>query len=525
MAREETKRIEAKKRAERRANLDPAEFATLQEYYKAASDRQVAQGRPRQVSENVKKALKEKWLAVHPEQAPKPAPTPSATATPSTPTPSATFGPALTPGTQISSPAPIISSTTGGGFVSGETIASRADQERLRALVTDKNSFENGALVNTDPVAYANFLGKWVLDWRNTASPVPGYTNKLDYIQDLLRLNGSGGTSPRGILDSKDQDFLKEISKSAYRNGVPFDQLLVDTYRQNHANASAGGATSFSKTITSSVKLLNLADSLEKLSNAYFNAYGVFPTMAQVNQFKNMWNQRAQATEAQSKTIQTTTTTGGAKPLVGAGGKSSITDYQIVQMGQGFDAAQQARVVSDFLTKQFGKQVKDIQDLGGKSLEIYRSIADIYRNNYQAVPTFSELAPIISDLVSTSDDKVYQTKLDKFSQKVRDAAAIDFPAASNWLTNGNNLSTIGSQRLSTLSTLWGMPLESLKYNTKAQNLIKDSLNYKDKNGNTKIADDAEFKSMAQSTSEFVNSPNASKWATDFVNLFAQAVGR
>lgn len=386
-------------------------------------------------------------------------------------------------------------------------------------VVGGEGSFEMKSQV-ADPQAWARTMQQQASAWRAEPSPVGGFKNKLDYIQALVRASGSGGVTERGVLDNNDLTYIKDMAKLALVNGTSFENLLVNTF-QARKNGTGAGA-SFSKSIYSASQLLDYNDAVEKFSDGYFNTYAAYPNIAQIKQFKDYWN--ANATKQAATTVTTTTTSAGAHPLVG-GAKGSTTSQNVVTTGAGFTQEEQAQAMASFLSAQFGKQVKDVQDLGGTALTAYNQIVQLYRNNYQDVPSFQELAPVITDLIATPEKDTYQVKLDNLARKIRGVTATAYPAASEWLNNGNDLNAIGDQRLSILATKWGTTKDLLAYDKEAQDLIKNSFNYKDKNGNSKIADNSEFNSMVQGTARYQAGPEAQAWFSGVADKVLNVIGR
>ena len=114
-------------------------------------------------------------------------------------------------------------------------LTSQAQQATQLAQVQAKDSFETKSQVYTNPAAYSYAIGNYLLNWRNEASPAPGFANKLDYIQALLRGSGaSKDTTPRGVIGNDDTKAMQEVSRIALQNGVPF----LDTLKELYSNKS-----------------------------------------------------------------------------------------------------------------------------------------------------------------------------------------------------------------------------------------------------------------------------------------------
>ena len=82
-----------------------------------------------------------------------------------------------------------------------------------------EGSFELKSNLYANPAAYSYAIRDYLNGWRAEASPVPGFVNKLDYTQALLRGTGaSKDTTPRGVIGVDDAKAMQEVSRIAIQN-------------------------------------------------------------------------------------------------------------------------------------------------------------------------------------------------------------------------------------------------------------------------------------------------------------------
>ena len=249
--------------------------------------------------------------------------------------------------------------------------------------------------------------------------------------------------------------------------------------------ASAGGG--LTKTISSALKLLDVGDASDKLSKAYYKAYGRYPTQKQITSFKDQWNQEAKTQLAQTASYRS------------KGMNKDIT------VGEGFTDEEQSAFLNRYLVKNLKM---DATNLGGDTKKIYDEIRSVYRDNFLPEPEFAQVAGVVKDLIGTADANVYNTKIAKVKETVGKQAAAFYPSIGEALLNGDSVETYASVYRNTLAKKWGVTAESLKYDDEAQDLIKSAVNYKTADNKMRLMDNNEFNGLVQSTKRWKASENA-----------------
>jgi len=389
-----------------------------------------------------------------------------------------------------------------GGNVPGPTSSANnlsLPQEiaEMAAQVNNPDSQEFRATAALESGAgWTAFSSEVISGWKNQPSSrgvSNPYENKWTEIQTLLReTKKSKGTSPLGTVDASDLNGLKIAFQEAKAESAFLETSLNQRYNQMVANgttaSSSGiGGNGITKTLVSSLRLLDAGDASNKLSTAYYKAYGRYPTQKQISDFKDMWNKEARVQQAKGESYRA---------------KGMSRD---ITTGEGFTDAEQA----DFLNRYLAKNFKmDVTKLGGDTKLIYDDIRSIYRDNFLPEPEFQQVAGIVKDLLGTADANVYNTKKQKLQETVGKQAAAFYPGIKEGLLNGDTVETYASVYRGTLAAKWGVSAASLKYDKEAQDLIKSAVNYKFKDGDARLMDNNEFNSLVQSTKRWKASKEA-----------------
>ena len=366
------------------------------------------------------------------------------------------------------------------------------------AGVQAKDSFETKSQNYSDPVAYSYAIGDYLLNWRNEASPTPGFNNKLDYIQALLRGSGlSDDTTERGIIGNKDVKALQDVSRIALQNGVPFLNMLQNLY------TNKSSAVSFSKNISVAVKLLDPTDAKTALSDAYFKYYGAFPSTNQITEFEKLYNAEAKRQAAKSTT---TTTTSG-----------QTSSSKTTTLGEGFTEKEQQQFLADYLVKNFDVATKE--NLGGTAKSLYDDIVRTNKNNYLSEPTLPEVATVLKQVLDAPDDAVANEILNNYKNQQRKVASTQYLGIQPFLLAGEDATTYTKPLVDFLTKASG---RTISYDDP---FIKKALNYKDDKGNYRLMNDLELKNAWMSDPRYATSPGAIQEGVQMANYIAQKLGR
>ena len=379
-------------------------------------------------------------------------------------------------------------------------LTSQAQQATQLAQVQAKDSFETKSQVYTNPAAYSYAIGNYLLNWRNEASPTPGFANKLDYIQALLRGSGaSKDTTPRGVIGNDDTKAMQEVSRIALQNGVPF----LDTLKELYSNKSLGNTVKFSKNIATSIKLLDITDAKSQLSNAYYQAFGAYPSQAQIDEFQKAYNTEAEKQKAKTVTSMTT--------------KGDVTSSLTKTFGEGFTEAEQQQFLANYLVKNF--DVATSENLGGQAKALYDQIVGVHRNNLLAEPDLPAVANVIKDVLRSSDDTVAGQKLNDYFAKQRRVAATQYLGVRDQVLAGDDVMTFISPLQQALRKTFGRTVNN------DDKLIVAALNYKDDKGNYRPMNEIELNNLIVNDPRYATSPMAIQEAASLGERLTQKLGR
>jgi hypothetical protein len=362
-----------------------------------------------------------------------------------------------------------------------------------------EGSFELKSNLYANPAAYSYAIRDYLNSWRAETSPVPGFVNKLDYIQALLRGTGaSKDTTPRGVIGVDDAKAMQEVSRIAIQNNVYF----LDTLQELYKNKNAGTAAT-SKQIATSIRLIDPTDAKASLSDAYYKAFGAFPSQDQVNKYMDLYN--AEAKRQKGKTITTSTTSG------------AVTTSNTITQGEGFTEVEQQKFLADYLVKNYNMTSSDT--LGGTAKSLYDAIVNTYTANYLDEPDFNVVSSIIKDVISSPDDKIATQKLETFLQEGRKVAAKQWLGLEKELLAGENISTYTSPLAKSLTKLYGRTVDI------NDPLIKKAINFKDEKGVYRMMNDVELNQAAEADPRFATSATAINKATNLADTIASKLGQ
>jgi hypothetical protein len=292
---------------------------------------------------------------------------------------------------------------------------------------------------------------------------------------------------------------VQEISKIAIQNNAYF----LDTLKVLYDNKSLRNTVKFSKNIATAVKLLDLTDAKSQLSNAYYQAYGAFPSQTQIENFQKSWNKEAERQKAKTTTSMTT--------------RGDVTSSLTTTLGEGFTEQEQQQFLATYLTKNF--DVATSENLGGQAKSLYDQIVGVHRNNLLAEPDLPAVANVIKNVLKSSDDTVATQKLNDYFAKQRRVAATQYLGVQNQLLAGDDVMTFISPLQEVLRKSFGRTIAN---NDK---LIVSALNYKDDKGNYRPMNEIELNNLIMNDPRYATSPMAISEAASIGDRLTQKLGR
>lgn len=383
----------------------------------------------------------------------------------------------------------------------------------------------------TDPIRKAGYL----MDvQRSLSGPGPaGYKNQFEFMQDMMRKSGlSKSTTPLGIVGLDESAALTKVILSA----IPSQQDPL-TFLANYntsikpkAVSQPDMTTQFTKQVQSSLQYKDLGDARQGYSDAYFKAFGQFPSAELDEKFQKSWNAQVKA-QNRPTTTDTTTVKGyrydtKSKPVIDkATGKQKIDEvgqkvyskklYKdkvalvntkstgvSTSMGMGFTEEEQTKFLADFLVQNYPTEKFNVDDIGGTAKTIYDTINAYHKGNYEPQPDFATVAPLIKNILANPDEGVQKEMFNQYVTGLQKKATTRFMSIQDLLQPGENASKYIDPMIKSI----GAALETT-VDTK-DTLVLQALNFKDDKGNYRLPNDFELNQLVMNDKRFDSTSTA-----------------
>ena len=393
------------------------------------------------------------------------------------------------------------------------------------------------------PTAYAQstLFNQVMASLSGKASPTPGM-NMFDYIQTQLRRTGrSKGTTAIGIADNEDISAFSKALQGAVAMNIPKtigginyyqDILGVLTSYLDSQPAAAGNVPKvpipqYSKLISTALQYKDAGDAAQALNDAYFLAWGAFPSKQDITDFQDKWNAERTAQMPKKTTTDVVTPTPkkdkNGKVMKDKNGNilyEYTTKTDTVTSGEDFTAEEQKQFLANYIVQHAPNQKWDMATLGGSAKSIYDDIANTYRNNFLDVPDINQLKDIIIPILAAGDEKVQKELADQAKANIRKAASKNWAGfAQDMLDSNTDASTFLNPIITNLSKTLGTTID--------QNdpLIKKIINFKDKNGNVRVANAEEQNALLFDDGRIWNTSTYRNMGVDIGQALQSKLGR
>ena len=420
------------------------------------------------------------------------------------------------------------SATLGTGWTN--TKYGLAADDPLAKFIDAAGGYQQATLFNQ---VYASLSSK--------PSPNPNM-NMFDYIQTALRRTGrSKGTTAIGIVDNEDVAALSKALQGAVAMNVPKSIGGVDYYRNVlgvltaylDSQPDTGGKTTkvpvptYSKLISTALQYKDAGDAAQALNDAYFLAWGAFPSKQDTIDFQTKWNEERTSQMPKKTTTNVVTPTPkkdkNGKVMKDKNGNilyEYTTKTEEVTSGEDFTAKEQAQFLANYIVEHAPNQKWDMATLGGSAKSIYDDIANTYRNNFLDVPDISKLKDIIIPILSAADDKVQQEMVDQAKRNIRMAASKNWAGFGQEMLDSNaDASTFLNPIIANLSKTLGTTVDE------NDPLIKKIINFKDKNGNVRVANAEEQNALLFDDGRIWNTSTYRNIGADLGQALQSKLGR
>lgn len=337
---------------------------------------------------------------------------------------------------------------------------------------------------------------------KNTPSKSGQFNTAFDELQGLVRYVGlSKGTTEigSGIWSPEDTKGFMKVLQSAYESGITYEAVLEQLAGQGPAEKKP--KTTFSKTISQALTLMDKGDAKAALSKAMYIEYGFFPSQKQVADFEKKWNAEAQRQASTSTTSATTTRTG-------AGSTASKTST--VTVGKGFTEAEQSQFLAQYLKDQFNVK----KELGGRAKELFDSVINTYKNNLLPTPSFDQVTKQVVKLIGAGE--MGEQMLGELQTKVRRQAKALFPGWAEYLDKGDDLIEYANNYAKFASQKLGRDVKA------DDNIVRKMMSFSDIKG-PRPASTQEATNFIESTDEWKSSTEGKSYYIGLANRLTRGL--
>ena len=403
----------------------------------------------------------------------------------------------------------------------------------------------------TEPLAKAQAYQNLNRALNATAGPT-GFKNQFDYISNLLVKTGLTKNS-LGFASALD----KVVAASVGTNTDPF--TFLETYSKS---LSGGGTvvkqpdttTRYAKQIQTAMQFKDLGDARQYYNDAYFTAFGKNPSADLDKKFQDAWNKQVRDQEAPTTTKTTTEFAPiydkKAKPLidpktkehkkdkfgnpiyVDKSGKpaialdqsgqkryTSVVTGKTTSSGEGFTAEEQQQFLADFLVANNPNTEWKVDNLGGTAKSLYDSISAFHKANYTKVPDLVTLAPLINDVLSSTDPKVATELIKQYETGIRKQAGTKYMSLSEYVNAGEDADKYVKPLLEVFTT-------ALEKNfTEDDPFVLQALNFKDEKGVYRMPNALELNQMVMNHPDYGKTAKAVNEAVDLTQNLRSKLGR
>lgn len=347
----------------------------------------------------------------------------------------------------------------------------------LRAQIRQDGSIYDIAFNQADPQQFAALAGTYFDSLRktNVYGQSAGFANDLEYLQSAVRAGKlSKGTSNIGEISLEDYAAIQKVFQTSYLRGYDWNTTLVSDLNSPYRK----GTGDFTKSVAVSMRLLDATDAESRLSDAYFKAFGVYPTQKKIEAFRAKYNAEAKKQASRTSTVA---------------GETSRTD---ITGNEGFTAAEQQQFLADFLKTNYKITGKE---QSGYVTNVLATLKNAYAANMIPEEDVNSMIGFAADLIGTSDPDVQQQKIATKLQSIRNVAAKQYTGLADIFAQGQDAASVVDPIVKTINSTLGTNID------RNDARIRQIVNYND-GKTTRVMNAAELDSFIQKQPEFQTSP-------------------
>lgn len=416
------------------------------------------------------------------------------------------------------------------------------------------NSFETMLINWLDQEGSSNqstVLSKIINTLSKTNSYLPKGSkspNDLIHLQGELRRVGlSKAKGALGIFTPQDISALTNATKQAiaYDTSI-FTVLGAQGAQPGKVLKKPDTTTRYNKNIQTALRYKDIGDAQFALNNSYFAEFGYAPSIDIQTKFRTAWNNEERAQEGKV-TVTTssvtrndilapkvnvyTTNKKGKKVQVfnkdGSPKQKQPVDMQgnlvyapqtkgtTVTTGEGFTKGEMDEFLAKYISENAPKEGFDAKTIGGAAKGIYDLLNNAHLNNYDDMPDFATLSPIIKQALSSSDEKVRTEITSKYTNGIRKSTAAKYMGIAEYLNSGEDASTYIKPLLARASNFLE---EDININ---DNFMKKALNFQGSDGKYRLMNEFELQQALMQDSRYGKTSAAKN---EMVNVFQSLTG-
>ena len=354
-------------------------------------------------------------------------------------------------------------------------------QNSMKLAIRADGSIYDIAFNLSDPQQFAAAAGPKFDELRKTNiyGAAAGFANDLEYLQAAVRsakgtAYHSKGTSNVGDISLEDYSAIQKVFQTSYLRGYDWSSTLQLDLNSPYRSAAGGD---FTKNVTTAMHLLDATDAESRLSDAYYKAFGTYPTQKKIEAFRTKYNAQAKKEAAVTTTISGQSTT------------------KTTTQNEGFTAAEQQQFLANFLKDNYKITGKE---QSGYVVNVIKAIKNAYASNMLPEEDMSSMLSFAADLVGTSDTNVQEQKIATKMQSIRNVAAKQYQGLADVFAAGQDASTVVDPIIKTINTTLGTNIN------RNDARIKQIVNYND-GKTTRVMNASELDNFIQKQPEFQTS--------------------
>jgi hypothetical protein len=407
-------------------------------------------------------------------------------------------------------------------------------------------------LETTNPVAKAAALQEINRSLSMQPGPAGFDGTQLEYLQTLMRRGKfSKATTPLkgGIIGPGDSAGLDAVIALAYASNK--DPL---TYLEDYNSTLVAKGpkqqdttTKYTKQIQTALQFKDLGDARQYYNDAYFAAYGQYPSAELDKKFQDSWNANVlnqdKPTTTSTKTEFAPVYDKSSKPVMDkatgqqkkdkfgnlvfskiAVNQSGQKQYETVSTGrsvsegEGFTADEQKQFLATFLSENYPTADFNVDDIGGAAKSIYDAIIETHKANYTTPPPFSAVSGLITQMIGAADDKVQTELFNQYTADIQTNAVTRFNSLGSIVKPGENAAKYIAPILTNLSNVFEKEI------TIDSDIAKAVFNFKGEDGKYRMPNEFELSKFIKSRPEYGKTSTAINESINMAQSLKNALG-